>query len=187
MTRRAPSMSAAARARGFSLLEAVLAMVLLGVAVSTVVGSMSAVQRMTHHDQERLNAAEVAHQLILQYLHDPKQMPDDDLPIEQGKGRYRYLLSEEILVQEQEADRVQTRRARSMSSLSTNERLGAGLVLITVKVFPDTDAPLSRTSELITLNRIFDPYASTDDQTLLKHVEKLLGRDLNLPVQAPPQ
>jgi Tfp pilus assembly protein PilV len=182
MRRRAPSPVAGAR-RGFSLLEAVLAMVLLGAAVSAVVGAMSSVQRMTHNDQERLNASEVAHQLILQYLHDPKQMPDPDLPIEQGKGRYRYLLSEEVLVQEQEAGRVQTRRARSLSSLSTNERLGAGLVMITVKVYPHNDRPLSSLPELVALNRIFDPYASTDDQTLLKHVEKLLGRDLNLPVE----
>lgn len=182
MILRAPSPRAGAR-RGFSLLEAVLAMVLLGAAVSAVVGAMSAVQRMSHNDQERLNASEVAHQLILQYLHDPKQMPDPDLPIEQGKGRYRYLLSEEVLVQEQESGRVQTRRARSLSSLSTNERLGAGLVMITVKVYPHNGRPLSSLTELVTLNRIFDPYASTDDQTLLKHVEKLLGRDLNLPVE----
>lgn len=168
--------------RALSLLEALLATTLLGMAVSGVVGAVGAVQRMSEMDQHRLNATEVAHQLILQYLHDPNQLPDPSLPIEQGKGRYRYLISEEALTQEQEIGRVQTRRARSFGSLSQNERLGAGLVMITVKVYPDSESSLSRSRELASLSRIFDPYSSTDDDTLLRHIEQIMGESLNIPI-----
>jgi hypothetical protein len=167
--------------RAFTFLEAILASLLLAGAGATIITALGAIERMTSSQQDRLNAAEVAHQIILQYLHDPSQLPDASLPIEQGKHRYLYLLREDVLIEEGRSQRITVRDPRAAQSLSENERLGAGLVMITVNVHRDTGGAVSAGGPaLVSISRVFDPYASTDDSTLIRHVERLWGRRLEV-------
>ncbi|MFG0258590.1 MAG: hypothetical protein ACF8GE_11870 [Phycisphaerales bacterium JB043] len=180
-TRRAPTRSR----RALSLLEVILATSLLGTVSSIMVSTFSSLQSESVRQQHRLNATEVAHNLIIQYLHNPNEMPDESLRIEKGTSYYRYVLEEEILTEQSRRNRVQVRRARNAQTLSQNERLGAGLVMITIHVYHhiDGDALRQGGDVIVSLSRIFDPYSSTDDATLLRHVERLLQRELNLPNQ----
>ena len=52
--------------RAFTFLEAILASLLLAGAGATIITALGAIERMTSSQQDRLNAAEVAHQIILQ-------------------------------------------------------------------------------------------------------------------------
>ncbi|MHC4976001.1 MAG: type II secretion system protein [Planctomycetota bacterium] len=179
---RAPSRS---HRRALTLLEVILATSLLATVSSILVSTFSSLQSDAEVQQHRLNATEVAHKLIIQYLHNPNQMPDESLRIEQGKDLYRYVLLQEILTEESRRDRVSRRRARNAQNLSQNERLGAGLVMITIHVHHYIEgASLAQSGPpIVSLSRIFDPYASPDESTLLRHVEILLGQELNLPSQ----
>lgn len=158
-------------------------MAILSAIVMTMLAGYSAIERMTLRDQDRLNASEVAHQLILNYLYDPNSLPDDSLPIENGKGRYRYRLSEEVLVEQEKTGRITVRKPQSMATSTRDERLASALVMVTVNVYPDLGADRVRGEPLLSLSRIFNPYSviEGDDDMLIKHVEKLLGRRLNLP------
>ena len=72
-------------AAGLTFLEVVISLAILAATVATMVSGYGAMERMALRDQDRLNAAEVAHQLILNYLYDPNSLPPDSQPLEQGK------------------------------------------------------------------------------------------------------
>lgn len=169
--------------RAITMLEVILATSLLATTSTIIVNTLGSMELMTAQQQHRLNATEVAHNLIVQYLHNPNNMPDDSLKIEKGTGLYRYVMREEILTEESRSGRVSRRRAQNAQTLSQDERLGAGLVMITIFVYHYIgNASLAQSGEpIVSLSRIFDPYASPDDVTLLRHVERLLGHQLNIP------
>lgn len=163
--------------RAFTFLEAVFAIALLATVVMTVVGGYGALRDLTVRDQTRLDATEVAHRLILIYTHmGPTQLPGKNEAIEQGSRLYRYSLSEDILIEDKNArEGLSVRRARPASTLSANERLGAGLVQITINVYP-FEQPASG-PPLASLSRIFDPYdTSNPDDVFIDHVMQLFGR-----------
>ncbi|MEC9373320.1 MAG: hypothetical protein VYC34_05720 [Planctomycetota bacterium] len=164
-----------------TFLEVTLSVALFAGLVTTLFGAYESLRRWSTLDQERLNATEVAHKLILLYTHDgPDKLPDTDVAIEQGQGKYRYLLSEEILVERKgERDKISIREARPSRSLSDNERIGAGLVMITIKVYPDESTAFTDPSEpLASLSRVFDPFGSTDEDVLINHVLQLLRQSM---------
>lgn len=166
--------------RGLTFLEAVLAMTLLAFVAATVAGAFGAMQRGARIEQEKLNAVEVAHRVLVGYMNDPETVPAPDEFVEQGQGRYRVLFSEQMLVEDEGSDeRYSLRRPVPLKQATMNERLGAGLILLTVRVFPYDDAgPVPRDTQLVELSRIYNPFslnAFTD--VFLQHVFRLLGED----------
>lgn len=77
-----------------SLVEVVMAMVLLGIIATTVFGALSYTMGAQIREQRMLASAEVANRMMLQYLDDNKNMPDSSLPVQYGRDFYRWSLSE---------------------------------------------------------------------------------------------
>lgn len=164
------------RRRGFTLLEVVLAVLILGGSAAIIAGGVGAIERSSVRDKVRLEAAEVAHRIILNYLKDPGTLPDNSLPIEQGSGLYRYLLSEEMLVEEGVVDGVSVRVPKPTDQISENERLGSQLVVITVKVYEHNDGRAIGGEPLAVIRRIFSPlhYRSDDTDVLFNHIKRMM-------------
>lgn len=175
--------------RGVTFIEVALAVALLSGLAAVIATAYDGVNRMNERQQHRIYAAEVAHRLILNYLMDPKSLPDEGERIPYGKGiLYRHELLEQILVEEpSDDDNIAIREAQLESRLDSNARLGAGLKMITVKIyhlenrgFADVEEPLA------TVTRIYSPIDSNQDEdVLLRQVEQLLGRPVELPSTSP--
>ncbi|HYE63632.1 MAG TPA: type II secretion system protein [Phycisphaerales bacterium] len=80
--------------RGLTFIETVCAVALLGIVAATVYATFGTIMGTQDRQQHRLNAMEVANRLILQYLDDARTMPQAGLPVEYGKYRYRWELTE---------------------------------------------------------------------------------------------
>ncbi len=166
---------------GVTLLEVMVALALLAGTVATVTAGYGSLMHLSTMQQDRLNAMEVAHRLVLIYTHQgPKHLPDENEPIRQIGRDYRYRLGEYILIEEPAGrDGLTVRNAKLAGSLTPNKRLEAGLVMITVNVYPadsDDEEPAA------SLSRIFWPYDTTQsDDALLEHVLHLLGEGFGAP------
>jgi type II secretory pathway pseudopilin PulG len=80
-------------ARGSTLLEVVLAAVLLALVAAGIFTTLGYLAR-AETQRERVAAAhEIASRLLLQYLDDPSQMPSEAAPIKDGSGRHTFRFS----------------------------------------------------------------------------------------------
>jgi type II secretory pathway pseudopilin PulG len=75
-------------------MESVVAVAILAILASTVIGGISMVMSQQVRQQRRLACAELSNRLILMYLDDPETMPDDSLPIGYGNEKYRWEIIE---------------------------------------------------------------------------------------------
>lgn len=74
-----------------SLLEAVLAMAILGIVVSALMGSMGFVHGRQMFERRELASAELAHRLIMQYLDDARALSAiRGQPIQYGNDFYQW-------------------------------------------------------------------------------------------------
>ncbi len=175
--------------RGVTFLEVALAVALLSSVAAIIATAYDGVNRIDDRQQHRIYASEVAHRLILNYLLDPKSLPSEGERIPYGQNNfYRHELSEQILLElESEDENIALRQAAPESRLNADERLGAGLKMITVTIyhlknsgFADVDEPLA------SISRIYSPIdPSKDEDVLLRQVEQLLGRPVELPSTSP--
>jgi len=172
--------------RGLSLLEALLALVVLGAATTIGVGGMGAIQQMNRAQQDRLNGMEVAHRLLLNHMIDPDSLPDTERPIAQGDGVYRYELDENVLEAEDRGSRTR-RRSRPMREMTGNQRLQAGLVMATVRVYLDNGygGPDLARGPVAELSRIYDPFDTDEETIMFNQLEALMG--INAPPPRVPQ
>ncbi len=172
--------------RGFSMLEISLAVGLLATAVATILGGYQSMRELSHRNQERLNATEVAHRLLLIYMHEgPSAVPDEGEAIEYGKGYYRFRLQEDVLQESPDTrEGLSVKVARPMSTLSTNKRFEGRLTMVTVSVYPDQVGPVPAMQKpLAALSRTYDPFdmTSVPDDVLLDIVRRRLGGDFEMP------
>jgi len=170
-------MRRAPRQRGMTLLEALLALLILGAATTIGLGGMGAIQRLAMIEQERLNGYEVAHRLLLNHMIDPGSLPDPEgRPISQGTGVYRYEIEEAVLEEEGSAGSVTRRRKRSISETTGNQRLAAGLVQVTVRVYADAGGRRDEErGQIAELTRIYDPFDTDEETIMFKQLEELMG------------
>ena len=75
-------------------MESVVAVAILAILASTVIGGISMVMSQQVRQQRRLACAELSNRLILMYLDDPDTMPDQSLPIGYGNEKFRWELIE---------------------------------------------------------------------------------------------
>ncbi|MEL6329168.1 MAG: type II secretion system protein [Planctomycetota bacterium] len=80
-TTRAMPKRRGASARGLTLIEAVLASVILGLLATTLMGAISSISAADLRQQQRLAAAELASRLMIMYLDDAESMPSNFLPV----------------------------------------------------------------------------------------------------------
>jgi len=167
--------------KGLTFIEVILAAALLGGIGAAIVAAFTAVQRQAFLDQERLNAVELAHRLILTYIKlGPDYMPSTHEDQQSGRGFYRYSISEEVLIEEEgPTDDVTIRRPSPVGRVTQNEALAAGLVYVTVRVYPSPNQNVEMNPDvpLASVARVFDPYDISDAGTLLQHVKRLMGRN----------
>jgi len=78
--------------RGISLIEVIMASVLLTVIASAVVGGITTVVTADSRNQQRLESLELANRLLLQYVDDQDAMPSEATHITQGQGVYRWTI-----------------------------------------------------------------------------------------------
>lgn len=165
--------------RGLTFIEVVLAAGLLGAISASILAAFTAVQRQSFLDQERLNAVELAHRLILTYIKlGPSYMPHTGEDQRQGKGLYRYSIGTAVLVEEKDSpEGVTVRRAEPVGRVTQNEALAAGLVYITVKVYPSPNQGVGLNPDvaLATIARVYDPYDIHDASALLEQVKILMN------------
>lgn len=152
----------AARRRGITFLEVVLASALLGVIVASMTGAFSAAYQEQRIQDHRLGAAEVAHRLIVSYLDDPEAMPNDALPIAYGESLYRW---------EMELERPDVERGRDGFLERRSDDLGLERFrVITVTAWLSEDSGGTREPEVgtprVTLSRVFDLFPMRNPDSL---------------------
>lgn len=79
--------------RGVSFLEIVFATIILAMTVATLTSAVHAVSAQQARSAHRLNAAELANRLLIQYIDDRGQLPSEELIIPYGADTYRWRLS----------------------------------------------------------------------------------------------
>ena len=173
---RIPGRRARARARrGVTFLEVVLASLLLGLTTGAITSAFGLIERVGDRDRRRLEAAEVAHRAILQYLDDPTAMDKNGREVYRiGRGAYRILAYEEMLPEAGGgAENVSVRRKKVSAGADLMTLLQARILMVTVEVYEDVDGRRG-TEPLSVMSRIFDPLNYTDDpEAMQKHIENL--------------
>lgn len=156
-------------ARGITFLEVVLAVALLGLTTMSVVLAVNYIGAASMRNAHRMNEAEIANRLLLQYFDDPASLPSDTQPIQYGKEgefRYRWTLGEEPVTVELPTpvtpNAEDDRREQQLASLgrSTTDRFNRFRV-VRIRVwlgeetggsfYPDPGVPQ------VTLARLYDP------------------------------
>ena len=171
-------MIASGRQRGLTVLEVVLASALLVTLASIVLGSLSFIEAVHVRDLHRLNATEVAHRVIAQYIDDPTLLPDEELPLQQGDFLYRYVMREDLI--EIQDDGTTRRRAFSRRALDVpaTEQFGNLLRQIVVEVYIDDERVPERYSlaPVARLERLYSPIAGREEDAVLEWIKALLQR-----------
>jgi hypothetical protein len=107
---------------------------------------------------------------------DPDSLPSPDRPIAQGAGVYRYEMTEAVIESAGESQGRSRRRARPMAETTGNQRLEAGLVLITISVYrDDRGRPDVRSGPLAELSRAYDPFDTDEETIMFNQLESLMG------------
>lgn len=168
-----------ARSRGgVTFLEVVFASAMLGIATSGFVAALGAVETLDALSARRLEAHEVAHRVLLQFMDDPRSLREDT-PYPLGRGVYRYIVRKDVLLPEDaESERVSIRKSAHTKTLDPLARIKARLTMITVEVFEEEQGRRG-TDPLATLSRIYDPFADAenDPQTFMQHVVDMFEGD----------
>lgn len=164
---------------GLTLIEVVAATALLTGLATIVLGAVSFMEAASARERHQLQAMEVAHRIVAQYIDNPKLLPDESLPIQQGESYYRYAIQEDVLMQEQEAgSKIRRATSKQKSNLSIEEALPQMLNRIIIRVFVDEpeNPVLNASRPVAELTRIFDPIQGRPEDVVLEDLLKLVER-----------
>lgn len=142
--------------RGSTLLEVLLASVILGLVAVSITSAITFVARTDLMQQRRLGAYELANRLLLQYLDDRKQLPSQAVPYDDGRFLYRWELVEESLKYEQLEGGISEAPSNWAPAMSAIEQTK----LLRVRVYqgiPDGIGGAVRGQELAELVRPHNP------------------------------
>lgn len=159
---RAPGGRATGRAggcasrRGMTLLEVILAVLLLGLVTASITSAMTFVHSMQARSVQRLGAYELANRLILLFLDDDRTVNQiRGRPLDYGKYRYRWELT---------SDRFEMKiKTPEAGSSRPRPQYLDRFVLVDVRVWLADDRPGSndRPGEMMAeLTRLIDPVAA---------------------------
>lgn len=142
-------------ARGLTLLEVMLAVILLGLVAVAVSSTVTLLARLQADDRQRLGAYELASRKILEYLDDKDSIGSDGLPQEMYGFRYRWQLKEtpvRMTLKQSEA------AARSQSQLSPERFRQVTVRVWLVDEVASANGVAVPGEEMATLSRIYDPF-----------------------------
>jgi prepilin-type N-terminal cleavage/methylation domain-containing protein len=183
--RTAPGRRSGARSRaGLTLLEVVLAVVILGLVAAAITGAISTVETLGERSRQTVAAHELAHRLVLTWLDDQKRMPTETLPLDYGPYRFMWD-KEEVNV------RMDINDAQRSATSSAPQALNR-FKLVTVNVYmAEGSGPQPYPGpQLASLSRIYDPAAPrnpesmktiTDPDNLSRLLRELTGQNIPTP------
>ena len=145
--------------RGITLLEVLLAVLLMSLTVASVMGAVSSIAAMESGGQRRLEANEIANRLMLQYLDDDRALPEKSLPITYGDHRYFWEL-------DQTPARMVINRKQESAGASLQAVDRFRLIGVTVYDADRNGNFETRGEPLASLSRVIDPFAPRNPDTL---------------------
>ncbi len=160
--------------RGVTLLETVLATVLVAMVASTLVSGLGYAHASHERQVQQLGAAEVANRIMLQFLDDKKTLPSSSLAIAYGQDRFYWRVEEQKIEL-----RISSRGQASESSRTSGLRLDR-LQLITVNVWyeqqPNINPAITGAPANFSLVRIMDPVAIRNPDSITRLLNSDDGR-----------
>jgi len=153
-----------------------LASGLLVTLAGMILGGISFIENIRTRDLHRLNAMEVAHRLVAQYIDDPAALPDNKLPIQQGEHYYRWTMREELIELEDDGT-TQTRRvrARNSATIPAFDQLGSLLRRVHIEVTradPGDERKFPR--PVAQLERIYSPLIGRSEDVMLQWLTSII-------------
>lgn len=172
------------RPPALTLLEVVLAVVILGLVTAAITGAISAIESMNAHSRQTVAAYEIAHRLVLTWLDDDRRMPTETLPLDYGPYRFMWDKDEAGI-------RMNINEAQKANSTSTPQALNR-FRLFTVNVYMAEGEGLQpyKGPLLASISRMYDPAAPrnpdsmktiSDPEKLGKLLQTITGQDIPLP------
>lgn len=80
--------------RGLTLLEILLAVVMLVLVTTSITAAINALVTMEANSRKRVAGCELANRILLTYLDDDKNLPSPAMPLDYGKDRYFYKIAD---------------------------------------------------------------------------------------------
>lgn len=149
----------AAARRAMTLLEVILAVLLLSLTVAAVTGAISAIIGMETEGRKRLEGYEICNRIMLQFLDDEEGLPGKGLPITYGDHKYFWDL-----------DKTGARMVINKKQESGGANLQAldRFMLVGVTVYDATQNGNyeTRGEPIAFLSRVIDPYAPRNPDSL---------------------
>lgn len=146
----------ATRQRGLTFLEVVISLAMVSTIAALITGAIGFMERASQADRLRLDAAEVAHRVIIQQIDDDRLWKQDAKRVELNGTIFEFELSLDVLVKEDGTKERRGRRGiRKTSEISLGDRLASKLHLITARVWA-VDPPQHNAEPLATMTRVYD-------------------------------
>jgi prepilin-type N-terminal cleavage/methylation domain-containing protein len=169
-------------ARGVTLLEVVLAVVILGLVTASISSTLAFVFKQERQDDLRLAAAELANRLLLQYLDDESMIKRmRGRPLDYGSSRFRWTVDVERVGMRMKEVEPGSGRPRAQYQ----DRFE----LVTARVWLDSDDARGRFARndqgdapLVELSRLLDPGAARNFDAMTR-MGKDPGRLMDLVVR----
>lgn len=141
--------------RGVSLIEVVMASLLLAILTTAIVSAITTVVTADIRNRQKLEALELANRLLLQYLDDDQAMPSDTQHIMQGNAAYRWKLQKTPVKIEMPDDSLLIKATDGPGSKAMEKT-----TLLSVNVYagiPDGMGGYAEGQRLCTVSRYFHP------------------------------
>lgn len=155
--------------RGLTLLEVVLAVVMLSMVATSVMSAIGFVLGSEGRSRKILAANEIANRLILTHLSDDKKMPPRNSPIDYGPYRFSYDYDLSNVTMELSTKSLDNQARSNPTSSGSPNASRSRFKLLTVTVYEGLDRSaggVERGEQLATLSRIFDPTAVRNPDVL---------------------
>lgn len=154
--------------RGMTFIEVVVALVLLSGLAVVVLGSVQMAANLNERQRLRLEATEIAHRVVLQYIDDFELLERQPNRVEHN-GTVYVFLAERYIVYPNDGTRRKPRRADEMA---IEEQLQTNMQQLLVTVYREVDGVVDPTP-LAKLERVFSPFELPGERGmvwLLRHM-----------------
>lgn len=164
--------------RGVTLLEAVFATVLLGMAATTIVGVSSALRKNFERQQQLLGAAEMANRLMLIFRDDPRDLPPQTRPAWYGPAdsefgwSYRWSLTEAPVSVEMSEHAREASQTSGPDTIQFSKRMR--VIRIDVWLSEESGGSVRRGQGVpeCSISRLVDPLAFTNNDRDQRALER---------------
>lgn len=119
------------RRSGLTILEVIISLAILSGIGSVLFGTIGFTENAAKYDRHRLNAMEVAHRIVIQWIDDPKWIRNQPKRTEYDGHMYVFDVQELILVNDAEGDNIDANvrgRVILQSDLEAMGQEGAGRI-----------------------------------------------------------